>query len=151
LLFGSGVIDFAGSGVVHMVGGIAGLWGALIEGPRIGRYHHSGRSIALRGHSASLVVLGTFLLWFGWYGFNPGSFNKILSAYTGAPVYYGQWSAIGRTAVTTTLAGCTAALTTLFVREFCLVIGMLLMFVMVCLVGLLLSLLGALWLNHGLL
>ncbi|KAK2643802.1 hypothetical protein Ddye_018997 [Dipteronia dyeriana] len=113
LLFGSGVIDFAGSGVVHMVGGIAGLWGALIEGPRIGRFDHSGRSIALRGHSASLVVLGTFMLWFGWYGFNPGSFNKISSAYTSGN-YYGQWSAIGRTAVTTTLAGCTAALTTLF-------------------------------------
>ncbi|CAN0904973.1 Ammonium transporter 1 member 1 [Linum grandiflorum] len=98
LLFGSG-------GVVHMVGGIAGLWGALIEGPRIGRFGGSGRSVALRGHSASLVVLGTFLLWFGWYGFNPGS---------GPDAYYGQWSAIGRTAVTTTLAGCTAALTTLF-------------------------------------
>lgn len=113
LLFGSGVIDFAGSGVVHMVGGIAGLWGALIEGPRIGRFDHTGRSIALRGHSASLVVLGTFMLWFGWYGFNPGSFNKISVAYTMGN-YYGQWSAIGRTAVTTTLAGSTAALTTLF-------------------------------------
>ncbi|KAF8015910.1 hypothetical protein BT93_H1452 [Corymbia citriodora subsp. variegata] len=113
LLFGSGVIDFAGSGVVHMVGGIAGLWGALIEGPRIGRFDHSGRAVALRGHSASLVVLGTFLLWFGWYGFNPGSFNKILVAYDSGS-YYGQWSAVGRTAVTTTLAGCTAALTTLF-------------------------------------
>ncbi|GJY88895.1 ammonium transporter 1 member 1 [Tanacetum coccineum] len=85
LFLGSGVIDFAGSGVVHMVGGIAGLWGALIEGPRIGRFDQSGRSVALKGHSASLVVLGTFLLWF-----------------------------VGRTAVTTTLAGCTAALTTLF-------------------------------------
>ncbi|KAH7573144.1 hypothetical protein ACOSP7_006596 [Xanthoceras sorbifolium] len=113
LLFGSGVIDFAGSGVVHMVGGIAGLWGAFIEGPRIGRFDHSGRPIALRGHSASLVVLGTFMLWFGWYGFNPGSFNKISAAYVSGN-YYGQWSAIGRTAVTTTLAGCTAALTTLF-------------------------------------
>ncbi|KAL8483262.1 hypothetical protein ACS0TY_026088 [Phlomoides rotata] len=113
LLFGSGVIDFAGSGVVHMVGGIAGLWGALIEGPRIGRFDHSGRAVTLRGHSASLVVLGTFLLWFGWYGFNPGSFTKILIPYTSAN-YYGQWSAVGRTAVTTTLAGCTAALTTLF-------------------------------------
>ncbi|XP_050372318.1 ammonium transporter 1 member 1 [Argentina anserina] len=112
LLFGSGVIDFAGSGVVHMVGGIAGLWGAFIEGPRIGRFDHSGRSVVLRGHSATLVVLGTFLLWFGWYGFNPGSFNKILVSYGGS--YYGQWSAVGRTAVTTTLAGCTAALTTLF-------------------------------------
>ncbi|KAK6781100.1 hypothetical protein RDI58_023284 [Solanum bulbocastanum] len=115
LLFGSGVIDFAGSGVVHMVGGIAGFYGALIEGPRIGRFDHTGRSVALRGHSASLVVLGTFLLWFGWYGFNPGSFNKILITYDGATGgYYGQWSAVGRTAVTTTLAGCTAALTTLF-------------------------------------
>ncbi|CAI0383187.1 unnamed protein product [Linum tenue] len=98
LLFGS-------AGVVHMVGGIAGLWGALIEGPRIGRFGGSGRAVALRGHSASLVVLGTFLLWFGWYGFNPGSAGG---------AYYGQWSAIGRTAVTTTLSGCTAALTTLF-------------------------------------
>ncbi|CAN0904977.1 Ammonium transporter 1 member 1 [Linum grandiflorum] len=97
-----------------MVGGIAGLWGALIEGPRIGRFGGSGRSVALRGHSASLVVLGTFLLWFGWYGFNPGSFTKILAPYSGPDAYYGQWSAIGRTAVTTTLAGCTAALTTLF-------------------------------------
>ncbi|KAG4997629.1 hypothetical protein JHK85_029068 [Glycine max] len=116
VLFGSGVIDFAGSGVVHMVGGIAGLWGALIEGPRIGRFDRSGRSVALRGHSASLVVLGSFLLWFGWYGFNPGSFLTIAKGY-GSGGYYGQWSAIGRTAVTTTLAGSTAALTTLFSKR----------------------------------
>lgn len=116
VLFGSGVIDFAGSGVVHMVGGIAGLWGALIEGPRIGRFDRTGRSVALRGHSASLVVLGSFLLWFGWYGFNPGSFFTIAKGYGGAG-YYGQWSAIGRTAVTTTLAGSTAALTTLFSKR----------------------------------
>ncbi|KAK4436065.1 Ammonium transporter 1 member 2 [Sesamum alatum] len=114
LLFDSGVIDFAGSGVVHMVGGIAGLWGALIEGPRIGRFDRTGRSVALRGHSASLVVLGSFLLWFGWYGFNPGSFLTILRSYGTRGAYYGQWSAVGRTAVTTTLAGSTAALTTLF-------------------------------------
>ncbi|XP_054805292.1 ammonium transporter 1 member 1-like [Prosopis cineraria] len=113
LLFGSGAIDFAGSGVVHMVGGVAGLWGALIEGPRIGRFDHSGRPVSLRGHSATLVVLGTFLLWFGWYGFNPGSFLKILNPYEPGS-YYGQWSAVGRAAVTTTLAGSTAALTTLF-------------------------------------
>uniref|UniRef100_A0A2N9HP34 Ammonium transporter AmtB-like domain-containing protein n=1 Tax=Fagus sylvatica TaxID=28930 RepID=A0A2N9HP34_FAGSY len=104
LLFGSGVIDFAGSGVVHMVGGIAGLWGAFIEGPRVGRFDQSGRSVALRGHSASLVVLGSFLLWFGWYGFNPGSFLTIAKGYGDGGSYYGQWSAIGRTAVTTTLA-----------------------------------------------
>ncbi|MED6135672.1 Ammonium transporter 1 member 2 [Stylosanthes scabra] len=117
LLFGSGVIDFAGSGVVHMVGGIAGLWGALVEGPRIGRFDRSGRSVVLRGHSASLVVLGSFLLWFGWYGFNPGSFLTIAKSYGESGGYYGQWSAIGRTAVTTTLAGCTAALTTLFSKR----------------------------------
>ncbi|GLT75027.1 hypothetical protein SLA2020_467820 [Shorea laevis] len=114
LFLGSGVIDFAGSGVVHMVGGIAGLWGALIEGPRIGRFDQTGRSVALRGHSASLVVLGSFLLWFGWYGFNPGSFLTIMKGYGDGGTYYGQWSAVGRTAVTTTLAGSTAALTTLF-------------------------------------
>jgi Amt family ammonium transporter len=112
-LFGTGAIDFAGSGVVHMVGGIAGLWGALIEGPRIGRFEKDGGAITLRGHSASLVVLGTFLLWFGWFGFNPGSFTKILVTYDSGS-NYGQWSGIGRTAVTTTLSGCTAALTTLF-------------------------------------
>nr|XP_010920277.1 ammonium transporter 1 member 2 [Elaeis guineensis] len=114
VLFHSGVIDFAGSGVVHLVGGVAGLWGALIEGPRIGRFDHTGRSVALRGHSASLVVLGTFLLWFGWYGFNPGSFINIDKSYGPTGSIHGQWSAVGRTAVTTTLAGCTGALTTLF-------------------------------------
>ncbi|KAM6577173.1 hypothetical protein CsatB_029010 [Cannabis sativa] len=116
-LFRSGAIDFAGSGVVHMVGGIAGLWGAFIEGPRLGRFDRSGRSVVLRGHSASLVVLGSFLLWFGWYGFNPGSFLIIVKSYGTTNqhgTFYGQWSAIGRTAVTTTLAGSTAALTTLF-------------------------------------
>ncbi|GLJ22157.1 hypothetical protein SUGI_0416270 [Cryptomeria japonica] len=117
LLFGSGAIDFAGSGVVHMVGGVAGLWGALIEGPRVGRFDAFGRSVAMRGHSGTLVVLGTFLLWFGWYGFNAGSFINILSveSSTGDLETYG--SAVGRTAVTTTLAGSTAALTTLFGRR----------------------------------
>ncbi|KAE8692158.1 Ammonium transporter 1 member 1 [Hibiscus syriacus] len=116
LLFGSGVIDFAGSGVVHMVGGIAGLWGAWIEGPRMGRFDSDGKPVTLRGHSGTLVVLGTFLLWFGWYGFNPGSFLAILKTYgqTTDSSFYGQWSAIGRTAVTTTIAGSSAALSTLF-------------------------------------
>ncbi|RYQ91296.1 hypothetical protein Ahy_B09g097186 isoform A [Arachis hypogaea] len=91
LLFGSGVIDFAGSGVVHMVGGVAGLWGALIEGPRIGRFDRSGRSVALRGHSASLVVLGSFMLWFGWYGFNPGSFLTIAKS---KRLLVGHWNVI---------------------------------------------------------
>ncbi|KAH9550508.1 hypothetical protein CY35_10G075600 [Sphagnum magellanicum] len=114
LLFSSGAIDFAGSGVVHMVGGIAGLWGALIEGPRIGRFDKHGNVMIFRGHSATLVVLGTFLLWFGWYGFNPGSFVHILVPYSGSR---GNWTGVGRTAVTTTLAGCMAAITTLFGRR----------------------------------
>lgn len=80
-LFGSGAIDFAGSGVVHLVGGIAGLWGALTVGPRTGRFSASGKPLPMRGHSATLVVLGTFLLWFGWFGFNAGSFAKIVVAY----------------------------------------------------------------------
>ncbi|KAK8551284.1 hypothetical protein V6N13_119756 [Hibiscus sabdariffa] len=109
-------IDFVGSGVVHIVGGVVGLWGALIKGPRIGRFDHTDRSVALRGHSATLVVLGTFMLWFGWYGFNPGSFNKISTFYA-SEYYYGQWSAVERTAVTTTLVRCAAALTTLFDKE----------------------------------
>ncbi|KAK8672246.1 hypothetical protein V6N13_110619 [Hibiscus sabdariffa] len=87
-LFDSGVIDFADSGVIHIVGGVAGLWGALIEGSRIERFDHTGRSVALRDHSLTLVVLGTFILWFGWYGFNPSLFNKISSFYASG-YYYG--------------------------------------------------------------
>lgn len=70
---GSGYIDFAGSGVVHMVGGFAGLMGALVVGPRIGKFGEDGRVNPIPGHSISLGVLGMFILWFGWYGFNPGS------------------------------------------------------------------------------
>lgn len=120
LLFGSGAIDFAGSGVVHLVGGIAGLWGSLIEGPRVGRFDAFGKPVPLRGHNATLVVLGTFLLWFGWFGFNPGSFNKILVSYP-STIDQGNWTAVGRTAVTTTLAGSAAGIVTLFGRR--LIIG----------------------------
>ncbi|KAK4368446.1 hypothetical protein RND71_012238 [Anisodus tanguticus] len=107
LLFGSGAIDFAGSGVVHLVGGIAGFWGAIIEGPRVGRIDAFGKPVKVRGHNATLVILGTFLLWFGWFGFNPGSFDKILVPY---PHMVDQ-------AVTTTLAGSTAGIVTLFGRR----------------------------------
>lgn len=116
LLFGSGAIDFAGSGVVHLVGGIAGLWGSFIEGPRVGRFDAFGKAIPIRGHNATLVVLGTFLLWFGWFGFNPGSFNKILVAYPDS-TDEGNWTAVGRTAVVTTLAGSTSGIITLFGRR----------------------------------
>ncbi|EFJ40314.1 hypothetical protein VOLCADRAFT_69712 [Volvox carteri f. nagariensis] len=73
-----GAIDFAGSGVVHMTGGFASLMGAWIIGPRVGRFGADGTVNEMKGHSATLVVMGTFLLWFGWFGFNPGS-NLIIS------------------------------------------------------------------------
>ena len=69
----NGYLDFAGSGVVHMVGGFAGLMGAIIVGPRIGKFGKDGSINPIPGHSISLAALGVFILWFGWYGFNPGS------------------------------------------------------------------------------
>eukprot|EP01084_Bolivina_argentea_P127072 224806_1 len=74
-----GVIDFAGSGVVHMVGGFSGLCGAFFLGPRYLRFDSSGHKTKTLerqfkfGHNVPFQVLGTFILWFGWYGFNPGS------------------------------------------------------------------------------
>ncbi|MEO2046198.1 MAG: ammonium transporter [Pirellulales bacterium] len=67
-----GFQDFAGSAVVHGVGGFAGLAGAIVLGPRIGRYIND-KSIPMPGHSLPIAALGVFILWFGWYGFNPGS------------------------------------------------------------------------------
>lgn len=65
--------DFAGSVVVHAVGGFAGLAGAMLLGPRIGRYTADGKSVPLPGHNVTFAALGVFILWVGWYGFNPGS------------------------------------------------------------------------------
>lgn len=73
LPFGGGAKDFAGSGVVHAVGGLVGLAGAWLLGPRIGKFTADGKPVAISGHSITLVVLGTFILFFGWFGFNPGS------------------------------------------------------------------------------
>jgi len=70
---GHGAVDFAGSGVVHAMGGIIALAGALVIGPRIGKYDSKGKPQALPGHDVPMVVLGTFILAFGWFGFNPGS------------------------------------------------------------------------------
>mmetsp|Transcript_48467 Transcript_48467/g.90272 ORF Transcript_48467/g.90272 Transcript_48467/m.90272 type:complete len:500 (-) Transcript_48467:422-1921(-) len=69
---GNGLIDFAGSGIVHMVGGGAALTAAFFLGPRIGRFV-DGKCVEMPGHSTVLSALGTFILWFGWYGFNPCS------------------------------------------------------------------------------
>ena len=65
--------DFAGSSVVHLVGGSASLVGAAVLGPRIGKYGKNGEVKAIPGHSITLATLGVFVLWIGWFGFNPGS------------------------------------------------------------------------------
>ncbi|MDH5717651.1 MAG: ammonium transporter [Spirochaetia bacterium] len=68
-----GFHDFAGSLVVHAVGGFAGLAGAIILGPRIGKFNPAGKPQIMPAHSLTLASLGVFILWIGWYGFNPGS------------------------------------------------------------------------------
>ncbi|MGI6280057.1 MAG: ammonium transporter [Acutalibacteraceae bacterium] len=68
-----GFLDFAGDTVVHSVGGWAALSGAMILGPRIGKYDKNGKPRAIPGHNMSLAVIGLFVLWLGWFGFNPGS------------------------------------------------------------------------------
>ena len=103
-IFG-GVIDFAGSGVVHMTGGWAALVGAKVLGPRSGRFEDPA---AFEGHSTPLQAIGTFLLWFGWYGFNPGSTLML----------HGQSNSMARVAVTTTLSGSVAGITGLFIKKF---------------------------------
>jgi Amt family ammonium transporter len=69
---GHGAVDFAGSGVVHGMGGLIGLAGAICIGPRIGKYIN-GKPQAIPGHSLPMALIGTFILAFGWFGFNPGS------------------------------------------------------------------------------
>ncbi|MDR1329797.1 MAG: ammonium transporter [Oscillospiraceae bacterium] len=68
-----GFMDFAGDTVVHSVGGWAALTGAMILGPRIGKYDKNGKPKAIPGHNMSLATIGLFVLWLGWFGFNPGS------------------------------------------------------------------------------
>ncbi|MEO6978432.1 MAG: hypothetical protein ABI113_08635, partial [Mucilaginibacter sp.] len=70
---GHGHVDFAGSSVVHMVGGVAALAGAIIIGPRIGKFNADGSPNTIPGHNIPMALLGTFILALGWFGFNPGS------------------------------------------------------------------------------
>jgi ammonium transporter, Amt family len=70
---GHGAVDFAGSGVVHAMGGIIGLAGAMVIGPRIGKFTKDGKPLPIPGHHVPMVIAGTFILAFGWFGFNPGS------------------------------------------------------------------------------
>jgi ammonium transporter, Amt family len=91
-----GMQDFAGSTVVHYQGALAALAGAILLGPRIGKFGHDGRANAIPGHNMPYAVLGTLILWFGWFGFNPGS---TLGVETGGRVGF-----FGYVAVTTNLA-----------------------------------------------
>ena len=97
-VFGYTFHDFAGSTVVHSVGGWIALVGAAILGPRIGKYGKDGKSKAIPGHSLTIAALGVFILWFGWFGFNPGS---QLAAATEADAI-----AISHVFLTTNLAAC---------------------------------------------
>ncbi|HEY2741043.1 MAG TPA: ammonium transporter [Gaiellaceae bacterium] len=91
-----GMQDFAGSTVVHYQGALAALAGAILLGPRIGKFGHDGRANAIPGHNMPYAVLGTLILWFGWFGFNPGS---TLGVVTGGHVGF-----FGYVALTTNLA-----------------------------------------------
>jgi Amt family ammonium transporter len=95
-LFGYGMQDFAGSTVVHYQGALAALAGALLLGPRIGKFGTDGRANPIPGHNIPYAVLGTIILWFGWFGFNPGSTLAII---TGDKLGY-----FGYVALTTNLA-----------------------------------------------
>lgn len=97
-LFGTTFHDFAGSTVVHSVGGWIALVGAAILGPRIGKYGKDGKSRAIPGHNLTIAALGVFILWFGWFGFNPGS---QLAASSEADA-----NAISHVFLTTNLAAC---------------------------------------------
>ncbi|MEY4383208.1 MAG: hypothetical protein RI995_750 [Bacteroidota bacterium] len=98
-----GFNDFAGSAAVHAMGGFAALAGAIVLGPRIGKYNEDGSINAIPGHNLTLSAVGAFILWFGWFGFNPGS--------TMAAV--GKWDLIGKVATNTFLASAMGGISTI--------------------------------------
>ncbi len=89
-----GFYDFAGSTVVHVMGGVGALMGAIFLGPRLGRYRADGSAIAMPGHNMAIATLGCLILWLGWFGFNPGSTMGV-----------GNGAAIAHIALTTNTAG----------------------------------------------
>ena len=99
-----GFHDFAGSTVVHSVGGWSALVGASILGPRIGKYSKKGKVNAIPGHSLTLGALGVFILWLGWFGFNPGSSLSGMATGTNSLIF-----------MTTNLAAAAATLTTMII------------------------------------
>jgi len=120
-----GFLDFAGDTVVHSVGGWAALSGAMILGPRLGKYDKNGKPKAIPGHSMSLAVIGLFVLWLGWFGFNPGStmsfqspgdvVHILMTTNTGAiaavlTATAASWIFIGKPDLGMTINGCLAGL-----------------------------------------
>lgn len=103
-----GFNDFAGSAAVHAMGGFAALAAAIVLGPRIGKYDEAGNSQAIPGHNLPLAAVGGFILWFGWFGFNPGS--------TLAAV--GNWDLIGTVVVNTFLASAAGGIATMLYTYF---------------------------------
>ncbi len=98
-----GFNDFAGSAAVHAMGGFAALAAAIVLGPRIGKYDKNGVLIAIPGHNLPLAAVGGFILWFGWFGFNPGS---TLGA-------VGNWELIGKVVTNTFLASAAGGIATM--------------------------------------
>lgn len=99
-----GFVDFAGSTVVHSVGGWTALMGAMVLGPRIGKYNKDGSANTISGHSITLGALGVFILWFGWFGFNPGSTLSGMDSNSIALIF-----------MTTNLAAAAGAISTMFI------------------------------------
>ncbi len=97
-----GFLDFAGSTVVHATGGVAALIGTILLGPRIGKFNKDGSANIIAGHSIPLASLGVLILWFGWFGFNPGSTLSV-----------GNGDLIAQIAINTNLAAATGALVAL--------------------------------------
>ncbi|MFZ1787219.1 MAG: ammonium transporter [Saprospiraceae bacterium] len=102
-----GFNDFAGSAAVHAMGGFAALASAIVLGPRLGKYR-AGKIIAIPGHNLPLAAVGAFILWFGWFGFNPGS---TLGA-------VGKWDMIGQVATNTFLASAAGGISTMIYTYF---------------------------------
>ena len=103
-----GFNDFAGSAAVHAMGGFSALAAAIVLGPRIGKYRKNGEVNAIPGHNLPLAAIGAFILWFGWFGFNPGS---TLGA-------VGNWKLIGTVATNTFLASAAGGISTMFYTYF---------------------------------
>ena len=103
-----GFNDFAGSAAVHAMGGFSALAAAIVLGPRIGKYRKNGDVNAIPGHNLPLAAIGAFILWFGWFGFNPGS---TLGA-------VGNWELIGTVATNTFLASAAGGISTMFYTYF---------------------------------